>query len=126
MRLRQNYRKQREQETAAVAAEGLVSERYAGVSSIQLRMTYYHRSRNPVLMERTLRFSPSAAARFHVRCEHDECSGGGYDLAPVVDALARSGKATAKGTLFCHGSNKTVGHGSIGYTVTIQYHRRSS
>jgi hypothetical protein len=126
MHHRQNYRKQREQEKEALDAAGLVSERYAGVSSIEFHMTYYHRSRDPILMERTLRFWPSNYARFHMKCEQEGCSGGGYDLAPVVATLARSGKRQVTGRLFCHGSDSKVGHGSIAYTVTIQYHKRSA
>jgi hypothetical protein len=117
------HREKREQEEAAQAAAGLVSERYAGISSIEFHMTYYHRALNPVLMERTLRFLPENYARFHVRCEQDGCTGGGYDLAPMVAGMVKSRKKSAKGTLFCHGSNGTVGHASIAYEVSIQYHR---
>ncbi len=49
---------------------------------------------------------------------------GGYDLGPVVAGLAKSGKTSVKGTLFCHGSNGRIGHGSIAYEVHIQYHKR--
>ncbi len=124
MRYGRHYREAQEKEKAAQTAAGLVSERYAAVSSIELHMTYYHRAVNPVLMERTLRFSPSNYACFHVKCMQDGCCGGGYDLTPVVAGLARSGKASVKGTLFCHGSNTAVGHGSIAYEVHIQYHKR--
>jgi hypothetical protein len=87
-------------------------------------MTYYHRALDPVLMERTLRFSPGNYARFHVKCEQDGCTGGGYDLAPVVAGLAKAGKKSVKGRLFCHGSNGTIGHASIAYEVSIQYCKR--
>jgi hypothetical protein len=126
MRYKQSYRQKREEEQAAQTAAGLVSERYAGVSSIELQMTYYHRSRDPILMERTLRFSPANYARFHMKCEQEGCSGGGYDLAPVVAGLARSRKRLVTGRLFCHGSDSTIGHGSISYKVTIQYHQRGA
>jgi len=126
MRYKQSYRQKREEEQAAQTAAGLVSERYAGVSSIEFQMTYYHRSRDPILMERTLRFSPANYARFHVKCEQEGCSGGGYDLAPVVAGLARSRKRLVSGRLFCHGSDGTIGHGSIAYKVTIQYRQRNA
>jgi hypothetical protein len=126
MRYKQNYRQKREQEQAAQVAAGLISERYAGVACIEFHMTYYQRATDPVLMERTLRFSPENYACFHVKCEHDGCTGGGYDLTPVVAALNRAGKTSARGTLYCHGSNGTIGHGSIAYEVTIRYSRRSA
>lgn len=103
---------------------GLISERYAGISAIEFQLTYFHRAADPVLMERMVRFFPTNYARFHMRCEQWGCTGGGYDLAPVVDRLARAGKTAAKGTLFCHGSDGTIGHGRIAYEVTITYARR--
>jgi len=126
MRYKQNYLQKREQELSAQAAAGLLSERYAAISLIELHMTYYHRAVNPVLMERTLRFSPSSHARFHVRCAQSTCMDGGYDLAPVIAEMVRTGKRSAKGKLFCHGSNTTIGHGSIAYTVEIHYQRRGA
>jgi hypothetical protein len=59
-----------------------------------------------------------------VKCEQDGCTGGGYDLAPVVAGLAKAGKKSVKGRLFCHGSNGTIGHASIAYEVSIQYCKR--
>ena len=126
MRYTHSYRQKREEEQAAQVAAGLISERYAGISGIEFRMTYYHRSSNPVLMERTLRFSPANYARFHVPCEHEGCTGGGYDLAPVVAAMTRSGRTSAARRLYCHGSNGTIGHGSIAYKITIQYRQRGA
>ena len=125
MRYKQSYREKREHEQAKQIAAGLVSDRYPDVSRIEFHMTYYHRSRDPVLMERTLCFSPANYACFHVQCGQDGCTGGGYDLAPVVAGMAKSGNASVKGRLFCHGSNGSIGHSSIAYQVNIQYHKRS-
>ena len=121
MRNRQSYKEKMELERVAMAAAGLVSERYAGVSNIEFQMTYYQRGLRPVLMTRTLSFLPTNYASFHMKCLHDGCTGGGYDLAPVVAGLANSRKKTVKGKLFCHGTNDTVGHASIAYEVNIQY-----
>ena len=114
-------RLKQERERAAQAAAGLVSERYAGVSSIRFRMTYFYRALDPVLMKRTLSFSPTDYALFHITCMEAGCTGGGYDLAPVVAGLARSGRRSVKGTIFCHGENTPAGHASIGYEVNIRY-----
>jgi hypothetical protein len=121
MRYKQSYKEKLELERVAMAAAGLVSERYAGVSNIEFQMTYYQRGLHPVLMTRTLSFLPSNYASFHMKCMQDGCTGGGYDLAPVVAGLANSGKKTVKGKIFCHGTNDTVGHASIAYEVNIQY-----
>jgi len=123
MRYRQSYKEKRDDERAALVATGLVSERYAGVSSIEFHMTYYQRGPQPVLMKRTLSFTPADYAGFHMKCMHDGCTGGGYDLAPVVAGLAKSRKSSCTGRLFCHGMNDAVGHASIAYEVNIQYHK---
>jgi len=121
MRYRQSYKEKLELEKASLVAAGLISERYAGVSNIEFQMTYYQRGLHPVLMTRTLSFSPANYASFHIKCLQEGCADGGYDLAPVVAGLANSRKKTVKGKIFCHGTNDTVGHASIAYEVNIQY-----
>jgi hypothetical protein len=124
MHYKPSFREQQERVQAALAAVGLVSERHAGVSSIELHLTYYHRALDPVLMKRMLSFLPANHASFHLQCVQEGCTGGGYDLAPVVADLARSRKRSVKGRIFCHGTNGTIGHGSIDYEVNIQYGRQ--
>jgi hypothetical protein len=124
MNHRQSYRQKLEQERTALAALGLVSERYTGVSNIEFRITYYHRGLDSVLMKRILSFSPADYAGFHMKCMEDGCTGGGFDLAPVVAGLAKSHKKTTKGKVYCHGVNHTVGHASIAYEVNIQYNKQ--
>ena len=125
MRYKHSYRQKRLEEQAVKDAAGLIAERYTGISSIEFQLTYYHRAADPVLMERTIRFFPTNYARFFMRCEQFGCTGGGYDLAPVVDQLTRSRKTSARGKLFCHGSDGPVGHGSIAYEITISYAARA-
>jgi len=121
---RQSYKQKLELERIALVALGLVSERYAQVSKIEFHMTYYQRGLQPVLMERTLSFLPDNYAGFHMKCMEDGCTGGGFDLAPVVAGLAKSHKKTTKGKVYCHGMNHTFGHASIDYEVNIQYHKQ--
>jgi hypothetical protein len=123
MRSRQSYKEKQAQERAALVAFGLVSERYSGVSGIEFHMTYYQRGLDPVLMRRTLSFLPANYASFHMKCMHDGCTDGGYDLAPVVAGLVKSCKNSVKGKIFCHGTNDTLGHASIGYEVNVQYNK---
>ena len=121
MRAKQSYREKMELQKAAMVAAGLVSERYAGVANIEFQMAYFQRGLHSVLMKRTISFSPANYASFHLKCLHDGCTDGGYDLAPVVAGLASSRKKTVKGKIFCHGTNNTVGHASIAYEVNIEY-----
>ena len=76
-------------------ASGLVSERLPGVTSIVFRMTYYHKTAGPVLMQRTINFVPSDYACFHMDCMREECTNGGFDLAPVVTSLVKNRKKPA-------------------------------
>ncbi len=124
MNHRQSYRQKLELERTAQAALGLVSEQYTGVSKIEFCMTYYRRGLNAVLMTRTLSFSPADYAGFHMKCMEDGCTGGGFDLAPVVAGLAKSHKKTTKGKVYCHGVNHSFGHASIAYEVNIQYNKQ--
>jgi hypothetical protein len=123
MRYRQSYREKQELEKAALAAFGLVSERYSGVAGIEFHMTYYQRGQQPVLMERTLTFLPANYAGFHMKCMQEGCTDGGYDLAPVVAGLVKSCKKSIKGKIFCHGKNDTLGHASIAYEVSVRYNK---
>jgi hypothetical protein len=124
MNHRQSYRQKQELEKTALAALGLVSERHAGVSKIEFRMTYYRRGLDSVLMKRTLSFLSADYAGFHMKCMEDGCLGGGFDLAPVVAGLAKSRKKTTKGKVYCHGMNHTIGHASMAYEVNIQYNKQ--
>lgn len=125
MRYKQNYKEKQEIERAALAAVGLISERFAGVASIEFQMTYYRRGIDSVLMKRTLSFSPTDYASFHMKCMHEGCTDGGFDLAPVVAGLVKTSKKSAKGKIFCHGTNDTLGHSSIAYEVSIQYSKQT-
>jgi hypothetical protein len=116
-----SYKEKMGLERAAMAANGLVSERYAGVSSIEFHMTYYRLGVDAVFMKRTLSFRPGDYAGFHLKCMEDGCANGGYDLAPVVAGLAKSRKKSIKGKIYCRGTNHPVGHGSIAYEVNIQH-----
>ena len=107
-----------------MVAAGLVSERYSGVSNIEFHLTYFQRCVDPVLMVRTLSFLPASYASFHMKCMHEGCTDGGYDLAPVVAAMAKTRKKSANGKILCHGTNDTRGHASIAYKVNILYSRR--
>ncbi len=121
MRYKQSYREKPDPERAALVATGLVSERHAGISNIEFRLTYYRSGFDEVLMERTLCFLPADYAGFHLKCMEEGCAGGGFDLAPVVERLAKAHKKSVKGKLFCRGRNHAGGRASIAYEVNIRY-----
>src|SRR5208337_1520922 len=93
----QNYKEKLEIKKNAILASGRVCERLPDVSSIVFRMTYYQRTAGPVLMTRTVNFVPTDYACFHLDCTREECTNGGFDLAPVVANLVKSRKKSVKG-----------------------------
>jgi hypothetical protein len=126
MAYRQNYKEKLELTRLSMLAVGLVSERFPGVSSIVFHMTYYQSTLDPVLMKRTLSFLPANYACFHMDCMREECTNGGFDLAPVVAGLVKDRKKSVKGNIFCKGKNETLrlGHARIAYEVSIQYSKQ--
>jgi hypothetical protein len=122
MAIKQNYKEKLEMKRNAMLASGLVSERMPGVSSIVFRMTYYQRTAGPVLMKRIVNFSPTDYACFHMDCMREECTNGGFDLAPVVKGLVKSRKKSVKGNILCRGKSTSLrhGHASISYEVDVE------
>ncbi len=118
---KQTCKERLDSEKAALTAAGIISERYHGISNIEFHMIYYRRGVNQVLLKRTLSFSPSDYAGFHLKCMHEGCANGGYDLAPVIAAMAKSRKTLTNGKIFCRGTNDSLGHASMAYQVNIQY-----
>ncbi len=112
-----------EQKRVVLVANGLISDRYPGVSNIELRMTYYQRTVDPVLMKRTVSFTPTNYACFRMDCMRDECSNGGFDLTPVITSLVKNRKTSVKGNIACQGKTENLGHNhaSIAYEVNVEY-----
>jgi hypothetical protein len=120
---KQTYKEKQELKKNAMLASGLVSERMPGVSSIVFRMTYYQKTAGPILMTRTVNFVPSDYACFRMECMREECTGGGFDLTPVVNGLVKNRKKSVKGHICCNGKSETLrhGHASISYEVSVEY-----
>lgn len=125
MALKQNYKEKLELKRNAMLAAGLVSERFPAVSNIMFSMTYYQKTSHPVLMTRTISFFPTNYACFHLDCMLEECTDGGFDLAPVVARLVKKNEKSISGKIVCSGKNEAVSHGhaSIAYKVSVQYNK---
>lgn len=127
MALKQNYKEKLEIKRNAMLAAGLVSERFPAVSNIMFRMTYFQRTVDPVLMTRTINFSPTNYACFHLDCMREECTNGGFDLAPVVANLVKNKKKSVSGKINCNGKSEDLrhNHASIAYEVSVQYSKQA-
>jgi hypothetical protein len=127
MSVKQNYKEKLELKKNTMLAAGLVSERFPAVSSIMFRMTYYQRTADPILMKRTISFSPANYACFHLECMREECTDGGFDLTPVVAGLVKNNKKSVSGKIICNGKSDDLprAHASIAYEVSIQYNKQA-
>ncbi len=106
-------------------AAGLVSECFPEVSDIVVRMTYYQRAINPVLMIRTVNFWPSRYAYFNMDCMIKGCTDGGFDLTSVISKMVKNHKKSTKGQLFCNGNINALAHGhaTVAYQITVRYNK---
>ena len=122
---KQNYVERMELNKQQKIISGLVSERFPEVSSIVIRMTYYHKAVNPVLMVRTVNVIPTSYAYFNMDCMIKDCVDGGFDLTSVITDMVKHYKKLEKGKLICSGNGKdhplASDHASITYEIKIQY-----
>jgi len=104
---------------------GVVQDRFPQISGIVINMTYYQPGVNPILMERTINIFPSSDAYFKMECMIKGCEGGGFDLTPVIDNMAKTRKLVKKGALVCSGNTDVASdHASVDYEIVIQYKKR--
>jgi hypothetical protein len=124
---KQNYTAQAQLSRQNKLASGLLLERFPSVSTIVIRMTYFQRGANPVLMLRTVNILPSDAAFFKMECVIKGCDGGGFDLTQVIVGMVKAHKKVAKGKLSCCGKidSQALDHASIEYEVGIRYGKKS-
>lgn len=122
---KQNYVERMELNKQQKIISGLVSERFPEVSSIVIRMTYYHKAVNPVLMVRTVNVIPTSYAYFKMDCMIKDCMDGGFDLTSVITDMVKHHKKLEKGKLVCNGNGKdhafASDHASITYEIKIKY-----
>lgn len=106
---------------------GLLSERFPNVSGIVIHMKYYRQGIIPLLMVRTVNFSPDGYAFFHMECVIKGCTDGGFDLKKVITGMVKNRKKSYKGKLACAGKSKELdpNHANIEYEISISFHKKS-
>ncbi len=120
---RQDYLKKMELKKQAQLKAGLLSDRFPMISGIVIQMTYFRKSENPILMERTVNVFPTSNAYFNMDCMISECDNGGFDLTPIIAKQIKDHRKLAKGKMVCKGkiSALTSDHASISYAINIKY-----
>jgi hypothetical protein len=99
---------------------GLISARYPSIASIVITMDYYQKGSGPVIMKRTVNFTPGSPAYFLMECMKNDCINGGFDLDPVIAKMVKGRLESGDGELTCPGNNSS-GHARICYSIAIQY-----
>ncbi len=105
-------------------AAGFFAEKFPALESMVIRIIYYQKGDNPILMSRTLHVYPEDFAYFHIPCLIHDCVEGSFEIAPIVMNILKTLKGRAEGRLECKGSlNKDLSsdHGYIEYTIEVTY-----
>jgi hypothetical protein len=123
---RQDHLKKMELKKQKRIEAGLVSERFPTVDGMTIKMTYYHKAENPLLMQRTVNVFPSSYAYFNMECMIKGCEEGGFDLTSAIKKHVKQKKKSFKGKMVCKGTNgdKPPNHASIEYAISIKYSRK--
>lgn len=100
-------------------ASGLMSDRFAEVSNIVVKMKYVKEGNISLL--RTLNFYPESHAFFRVSCLGEGCEDGGLDLTRVITTMIKKHKTSAKGELSCKNKDPAAVHANIAYEVALKY-----
>jgi len=127
MAQRQNYAVKMDLLKEKRIAAGVVSDRFPEVRGMVIQMTYFRAGLNPVLMLRTLNVFPTAYAYFNMDCMISGCTGGGFDLSPVIKEMVKKHNRLKKGTLSCNGKNAdiTSDHAHIDYEIAIKFYKKT-
>lgn len=122
---RQNHLAKLELRKQQRAEAGLVADRFPEVNSMVIYMKYFRAGVNPVIMQRTINVFPTAYAFFNMGCKVSGCTGGGFDLTPVITEMVRKRKKLEKGRLACVGKTADLqpDHANMDYEVTITFNK---
>jgi hypothetical protein len=124
---KQDYLAQKEKNKQKKLSAGLVADSFPKISRIVIEMTYYQKLSDKVFMLRTVNFTPSSQAYFHIECLTKDCFKGGFEFTPLISDLVKKRKTSGSGMLVCKGTKDyhARGHVSIAYNISIKYNNRS-
>lgn len=124
---KQNHTARMELNKQNKIATGLLSDAFPVISAIVIRMTYYQKGVNPILMLRTVNVLPRDFAYFQMECAIKDCLDGGFNLTSMIADMVKNKKKIGKGTLVCCGKvdSVAVDHASISYEIEIEYNKPS-
>jgi hypothetical protein len=81
-----------------------ISELYPDVGRIVLFVAFEEADSESEPNYQQIIFTADTEAMFKLDCSRDECVGGGFDFAPIVDEMMSSEESRVHGKLACEGS----------------------
>jgi len=99
-------------------AHASISELYPDVGRIVLFVAFEEADSESEPNYQQIIFSADTEAVFKLDCSRDECAGGGFDFAPIVDEMMRNKESRVHGKLACEG---TPGAGGDRCSLKAEY-----
>ena len=87
-----------------------LSELYPTVGRIILFVAFEEADSESAPNYQQIIFTADVEASFRLDCSRDECTGGGFDFAPMIDAMVKNGESRGHGELACGGTLGSGGH----------------
>jgi hypothetical protein len=87
-----------------------ISELYPDVGRITLFVAFEEADSESEPNYQQIIFTAQTEAIFRLDCSREECVGGGFDFAPVVDEMVRNKESRVHGKLACEGTLGSGGH----------------
>jgi hypothetical protein len=81
-----------------------ISELYPDVERIVLFVAFEEADSESEPNYQQIIFTADTEAVFRLDCSRDDCVGGGFDFAPIVDEMMRNKESRVHGKLACEGT----------------------
>ncbi len=91
-------------------AHATISGVYPGIGRIILFAAFEQADPESEPNYQQIIFTAESEAIFRLGCSRDECAGGGFDLAPIVDEMVHGKETRVHGELACEGTIGAGGH----------------
>lgn len=95
-----------------------LSDLYPDVGRIMLFVAFQQAAAGADANYQQIIFTHDAEASFRLDCSRDECVDGGFDYAPFIDELIRSGESRSHGRIACGGR---LGEGQQCCSLSSEY-----
>lgn len=99
-------------------AHATISELYPDVGRITLFIAFEEADSESEPNYQQIIFTAETEAIFRLDCSRDACTGGGFDLTPVVGDMVKNQEARVHGKLACEG---TIGNAGDRCSLQAEY-----